>query len=162
MRVACVYALSDLNIETWAQACLRFSPQISIRNPNILFVEIGKCRSIYSEASFLARVQVLLRRFQINARIAIDSDLPRALARARFDCENVDALPVQALMDFGDPFGLDPKGRKSMEKMILALERLGIRTISDFKHIPASHLSSRFGKQALYSRQLLEDASHLP
>jgi hypothetical protein len=162
MRVACIFALSEVNIEGLAQACVRFSPQISVRHPNIIFIEIGKSRSLYSEDSFLARTKVLLKRFKINARISIDSDLPRALARARFDCAQVGSLPVKALLDFADPFGLDPKGQKSMEKMTLALKRLGIHSISQFQTIPANHLPSRFGRLAQYSRQLLTDASYLP
>ncbi len=170
MRVACILlskAIDHSSLLEFAEACLRFSPQIALREPNIVFIEISKCSSLYSENSFIARMQVLLRRFNIGGKIAISGDIPSSLALARYqvhcvDQLPVDQLPIESLDDFGDPFGSDPLGRKSILKMIESLKRLGIHTILKFKSIPISSIPSRFGGLGLYCRQRIEGAADIP
>jgi len=169
MKVACILlspqkALPiDFQIIPFAEACLRFSPQIAIREPNTVFIEIGKCSLLYSERSFLARVQVLLRRFGVDAKIAIAGDLPSSLALARYGVQGgLDALPLDALEYLSDPFGTDPLGRKSVVKMIEALKRLGIETLRQFKTISPSQIPSRFGGLGLYCRQQMEGTVCFP
>src|SRR4051794_6903880 len=108
MRVACVLFHHEVRLAEFAQACVRFSPQISLRNPNAIFIEIGKCRNLYSEQSFIARLHVLLRRFNYQAQIEIADDIPSALAFARYGVRTMDDLPLDSLSYFGDPFGTDP------------------------------------------------------
>lgn len=160
--MACILITNSEHLTRFAEACIRFSPQVALRQPDAVFIEIGKCRKLYSEDSFIARVKVLLRRFSIEGKIAISDDIPSALAIARFQCPSTDELPIEALTDFGDPFGTDETGRKSISKMIESLRRLGIETIGTLKTIPSSHIPSRFGSLGLYCRQRIEDASMLP
>lgn len=165
MKVACILLFEQIppsSLFELSESCLRFSPQIAVREPNVVLIEIGKCSSLYSEKSFIARVQVLLRRFGFNGKVAISMDIPSSLAMARYSVSSVDQLPVEALDDFGDPFGTDPVGRKSILKMIESLKRLGIQTVFQFKVIPSSSIPSRFGGMGLYCRQRLEDASRIP
>ena len=165
MRVACIL-LSEQKIHSrlleFAESCLRFSPQIALREPNVVFIEIGKCKALYSEASFIARARVILRRFSFEGRIAISDDIPSALALAKYDVQFIDQLPIEALDNFGDPFGTDPVGRKSIAKMIDSLKRLGIQTILKFKTVPPSAIPSRFGGIGLYCRQRIEESSNVP
>jgi hypothetical protein len=156
MRVACILFSHEVELAAFAQACIRFSPQIALRNPNIIFIEIGKCRSLYSELSFTARIQVLLRRFNSQAQIEIADDIPTSLAFAIYKVKNVDDLPLIAISEFVDPFFSDIEGRKSIGKMIDALMRLGIHRISQFKTLSAHEFPSRFGKLGLFCRQQVE------
>lgn len=162
MRVACILFNRDIELSEFAQACIRFSPQIALRCQNAIFIEIGKCSKLYSEQIFILRVQVLLRRFQYQARIEIANDIPTALALARYSAHSIDHLPIEALCDFGDPFGTDHNGRKWIEKMIDALKRLGIKSIAQFKTLPVKQFPSRFGSLGLFCRQQIENAIHLP
>jgi protein ImuB len=162
MRVATFYFTQELDLEAFAQACIRFSPQISVLKPNVIFIEIGKCLTLYSEQSFIARAGVLLRRFKTEARIRITSDIPSSLALARYDASSVSELPLESLTEFGDPFRSDEVGRKTIEKMTTALSRLGLKTVADFSKIAASQLPSRFGGISLFCRQRIEGAESLP
>ncbi len=165
MRVACLFfskPSSQSKLSDLAEACLRFSPQIAVRESEAIFIEIGKCQALYSERSFLFRAQVLSRRFGWDARVTISDDIPSALALARHAKASVDSLPVESLVDFADPFGVDPKGRASIGALVEAVQRLGIETLAEFKTIPSQSLPSRFGSLSLLCRQRLENASHLP
>ncbi len=165
MRVACVllsHQIEPARLLELAEAFLRFSPQIAIREPNIILIEIGKCKSLFSEISFSARSKVLLRKFEVEGKITISQDIPSSIALARYLVPAVDQLPIDALEDFGDPFGTDLNGRKSIAKMIESLKRLGIFTFSQFKTIPTSSIPSRFSGMGLYCRQRIEDASNIP
>ena len=169
MRVACLYfskPSSKSSLSQLAEACLRFSPQITMRESNAILIEIGKCQSLYSEKSFTLRAQSLARRFGWDAQVAISNDVPSSLALARYastsSSELLRSLPVDALLDFADPFRLDPAGRASVRGMIESLQRLGVETLGEFKKIPISNLPSRFGSLSLLCRQRMEDASNLP
>ncbi|MBC7420638.1 MAG: hypothetical protein H7328_07915 [Bdellovibrio sp.] len=128
-----------------AEVFLRFSPQISIRKDRAIFIEIGKCRNLYSEQSFLARAQIILKRQNQTARIGLGSDITDSLAFAKFDCLTLEELPLEAIFDFIDPFERDQALRKATGKLVDSFTDLGIKTLSDFKKIPASQLISRFG-----------------
>ncbi len=162
MRVACILFSHEVKLAEFAETCFRFSPQIALREPDALFIEIGKCKTLYSEDRFLARVQVLLRRFNYQAQIEIADTLPKSLTFARHpqkEClpRDFEELPLDALYDFGDPLRSDPIAQKSIRKMIEALERIGLKKIGDFRKLPTHQLPSRFGSLGLFCRQQMEE-----
>jgi len=165
MRVACLYFRGEVKLLEFAQACLRFSPQIAVREPDVVFVEIGKCLGLFSEASFVARARVLARRFESrpgSCTVTVHDDLPSALALARHAVspgQDVGALPLEALEEFADPYRKDPAGRKQISGMIESLRRLGLSSVGQFREIPQSQLPSRFGALALFCRQRLDGAA---
>ncbi len=167
MKVACLFfheSSSQSSLYSLAEACFRFSPQISVREPEAIFIEIGKCKSLYSDRSFVLRAQSLARRLGWVAKIALSHDIPSSLALARHSGASgstLNSLPIEALIDFADPFGVDPLGRKSVRVMIESLKSLGVETLSEFKQIPTASLPSRFGGLSLLCRQRLESASDL-
>lgn len=162
MKVACIFFQNSVPLAEFAEACLRFSPQIALREPNVIFIEIEKCQKLYTEQSFIVRLQVLLKRFQYLAVLKISYDIPSALALARYQAQHLEELPIQALCELGDPFGTDPVGRKSIEKMIEALKRLGIQTLKQFKTLPTEQFPSRFGSLGLFCRQQMDGLVHAP
>ena len=111
MRVACLWFQKtslSIPIARVAEHCLRFSPQICVRAEEAVFIEIGKCRKLFSEPGFLMRAQVVLRRLSLNASIAIGSDIAEALVLAKYGVSKMDLLPLEALLDLADPFAVDP------------------------------------------------------
>lgn len=67
---------------------MRFTPEITLRPGEAVFLEIGKCRSLYSEETFLKRMRVMLARYgdvyARDARVAIEDDATRALVQAKY------------------------------------------------------------------------------
>jgi hypothetical protein len=162
VKVACFWFAQKTDVEKVAELCLRFSPQICVKPPHAVFVEIGKCRRLYSEASFLARAEILLKRYQLQATIRVGEHLHDALLFAKHGVNELDGLPPSALLDLCDPFEKDPVGRKYVQRLIDALAELGIKNIENFRRIPSRELSSRFGPAGLLCRQRLDHQSLVP
>ena len=158
MRVACVFFKKEVSVAAFAEACLRFSPQMAVREPNILLIEIGKCLKLYSELNFRHRLRILLDRFGHPAQIALADDIPTAMALAKFPQESLETLPLECLFDFADPFGNDDVGKKSLYKMVESLSHLGLKTLNDFKALPVSQVPSRFGALGYFCRSRIAEA----
>lgn len=162
MRVACLWLKTKMPAGRIAEACLRFSPQICIRENEAVFIEIGKCHRLYSEPSFTARMQVVLRRLGIEATISIGDDIPKALLSAKYRTADTERLPLEALIDMADPFNKDLIGQKYIHKMIAAFTDLGIKSIAQFKQIPMAQLTSRFGAIGILCRERSLNAENIP
>jgi len=166
MRVACLWLQGNgaaaRATERVAEQCLRFSPQICIRGHEAVFVEVGKCAKIYSETSFRARMQVILRRLGIKASLAIGSDIPEALLMAKYNCAQIHHLGLEALLDLADPFARDPVARKCIERLIAAFADLGVCTIEQFIKIPLAEFSTRFGPIGILCRQRAKGEMTIP
>lgn len=162
MRVVCLWFKSKTATLRVAEACLRFSPQICMRDGEAVFIEIGKCHRLYSEDGFRARIQVVLRRLGLEASIAIADDIPQALLRAKYNRYDVESLPLTALIEVADPFNKDYIGQKYVNKMILAFTDLGIKTLGQFKKIPMADLTSRFGAIGILCRERALSAKNMP
>ncbi len=164
VRVACIVFKTPRDLSAFAEACLRFTPEITIRPEQAVFLEIGKSKSLYSETTFLMRIQVLLRRFGKewvqDARVAIENDAVSALISARYEVSNpmeaLASLDLTSLHDFADPFLLSLKNRPELDKMIKTLRQLSLHQVDQFLKIPASELPSRFGPWSLYVRSQVE------
>jgi hypothetical protein len=152
-RVCCVFFQTPAPVVKVAENCLRFSPQICVRHEHAVFIEIGKCRRLYSEASFLARLQVVLRRLELTALVAIGKDIPDSLVMAKFGSSQTGSLPLEALLDLADPFARDPVLQKYVLKLISSFRDLGVKTIEQFKKIPIRELSTRFGPVGILCHQ---------
>ena len=145
MRVACLWFDKPTNVSKFAELFLRFSPQICIRENQAIFVEIGKCRHLYSEASFLARANVLLKRNQLSARIGIGENITDSLTLTMFQKSRFEDLPLEAIIELADPFCRDLILRKSVSNLIISFQDLGIKNLGQFKKVPVNELISRFG-----------------
>jgi protein ImuB len=171
LRVTCLYfsANSRSEILRVAEACLRWTPQIAVSDEAV-FLEIGRCRGIYSEDALALRLKALARRFECSFQIAFAEDAPRALALAKLlrsesqvirNAENVE-LPVEALSDYANPFGADPEDSKLVRDMSQTLQKLGVDTLPMFLALPARSLPSRFGKLGLLLHQRIREAASIP
>ena len=162
MRVACIdFGKSEEKINAFAEACIRFSPQICLRSDETIFIEIGKCRTLYQEETFILRVRVLLKRFGLNAKVTIANNVVMSLVQARFGTLDFSKLPLSTLSFFSDPFSFSEHDRKLIEKMVESFRRLGVLTLDDFVSIAESELPSRYGTLGILCRQRLKDSSHI-
>ena len=164
MRVACIWLLENGPTEKLADLFLRYSPQICVRGERAIFIEIEKCRKLYSEETFLARARIILMRARQKAVIRIGRDLTDALTLAQHEKYDVNDLPLASLVDFVDPFMRDVVLQKSIHQLILTFRDLGIKTIGDFKKISAPQLVSRFGVvgRFCYNRVHFQDFINWP
>ena len=143
MKVACIWFEDEAPTERLADLFLRFSPQICLRKKRAIFVEIGKCEKLYSEQSFIMRSQVLLKKQK--ARIVVGHDITDSLALAKFNQTKIEGLPLEALLEFADPFERDEVLRKGVSNLIQSFHDLGVKNLGQFKKIPIAELISRYG-----------------
>lgn len=146
MRVVCILFRDEGKNENFAESCYRFTPDIALRGQEAIFLDIGKCQRLYSEALVVSRLKALLARFGRKATIALADDVPAALASAHSGGNSVrDQLPLAFLDDYLDPFAVDPETKKNTATICELLSALGIRTLGDFRRVPVRGLVSRFG-----------------
>lgn len=144
MRVVCVLLEKNEKLKSFAESCLRLTPQVALGS-RAVFLEISKCQSLYSEASLLKRLHVLLDRFRMKARVAVAEDIPTALAFCQYSIFQKEELPIEALQQYLTPFseGTD------LSDVIENFRRLGIFKIKDVLKISLRSVSPRFGKDVL-------------
>ena len=159
-RVACVWAtapMTETEIQSLAEACLRLSPQVALRGREAVFIEVGACRLLYSEVSIKQRLLALAHRLvRRGVRVAIERDAGLALARARVPFE-LERMPLSSLADFVDPFGVeaarDPEAARAQARLLgrqaALLTELGVRSVGEFLSLPPASLASRLGREAL-------------
>ena len=155
MKVVCLWLTNSQQTEKTAELCLRFSPQIAVRKDEAVFIEIGKCKNLYTPEGFAQNIKNLLNEMQIDARIAYGLDITDALVRAKYGTQDYLSLPLTALNEFCDPFNRDHVARKYLAKMIDTFAELGIKTLGEFQKISTAELTPRFGPVALLAKQRL-------
>jgi protein ImuB len=157
-RVVCLYLYNETRkelIESLAEACFRFTPQVAVRSQAVLteaaiFLEIGGCSRLYSEQLLKMKLTTLAKRFGLLSRIAIGDSAGEAFALVRnSNYFYLEDLPLEALADFLTPFGSDPDAEKRIVQTVQVLKTLGLKNAGEFATIPPRTLASRFGKEAV-------------
>ncbi len=170
MSVACLYApagLTPVRQQSLAEACLRLSSQVALRDGDAVFVELAGSHRLFGEARLLAGLRVLARRLVPGAPLSLGwgAQPGEALARACHDpaarAEGparlpLDALPLQSLQAYAAPFGEDDEVRCQVQALLAALAALGLRSLGDFMDLPAQGWGERFGPHAAALRERLE------
>lgn len=157
-RVICVFVRgANKSLQEFAEACFRFSPQVSVREGEAVFLEIGGSLHLFREETILARLSVLAQRFGIMPQLGVASDAPTALAMARFGFNKRELLPLASLLDYAMPFERDLEAEAKLKRMVETLQMLGLRSLEDFVRLPAKTITSRFGELGLeVSRRVYE------
>jgi hypothetical protein len=161
MRVACIYFNDPPQLQDFAESCLRFSPQICIRQNEAVFIEIGRCKSLFSEEQFFERVYALTKAFNLQANVTIRDCVIQALVSAKYGTDDYSKIPISALPLFSDPYGFT-KPDQEIEKMEEILKKVGIKVISEFSALSEAQLSTRFGKMGVFWKRQVDDPSNLP
>ena len=130
-----------------AEWCIRYTPVVAVDMPDGLIMDITGCTHLWGgEKPYLTDMLTRLRSFGYHVRGAIADTIGTAWGLARYSRDKLImesdtqeeallALPPAALRIEADTAGL--------------LEKLGLRQIKDFRHMPKSTLRRRFGPQLL-------------
>ncbi|MGZ6290346.1 MAG: hypothetical protein ACXWQO_19310, partial [Bdellovibrionota bacterium] len=155
MVVVCVLLKEDFTkLPTLAEACLAFSPQIALSHEAV-FVEVAGSLQLFSLEQCFIRLQEIVETFGLKATISSATDLPSALAFARYGISVRERLPLEALSDYLSPFAPSDFSPASL------LRKLGLNTLGDFLQIPLREIPSRFGKDGSHAYAKIFDAKRI-
>src|SRR4051812_33076461 len=108
MRVVCLLLKGNFERrESLAEACLSFSPQVALGSESV-FLEVEGSQHLFSPEECILRLREVLQMLDLSARIGVASSVPSALAFARYGVTSRDALPIEALADYLQPFAPVP------------------------------------------------------
>ncbi len=154
MRVVCLLLPGPARLNSLAEACLSFSPQVAVGR-DAVFLEIEGSRHFFSADECILRLREVLQVLEVSARIGVASTVPSALAFARYGATSRDALPIEALADYLQPFAPEPF------QGVELFRKLGVASIGDFMKIPRRELPARFGKPGLLAYERLLEAGRI-
>ena len=138
---------SALQLERIAEALLRFTPDV-VMGKNRIFLEMGRTKKLFRLDSFQKRVQVLAERESMNSAFwqwGIGKTIPESWVQCRFKNLKPNALPIDAIFDYIEPFSHTHLIRAQQDKVIL-FQALGLRTLQDLFQVPHDSLLVRFGE----------------
>ena len=151
MLVVCVLPKTDAHLAALAEACLAFGPQVALSHEAVFF-EVAASQRLFTLEQCLEKLQAILRDFELVARIGTATDLPSALAFARYGATERERLPVEALGDYLSPLAPADFPHAAV------LRRLGLRTIGEFLQVPPVEIPARFGKEGAQAYAKLLEA----
>ena len=157
MRVACVLFSASIDLQRFAEACLSLSPQIAM-GPNCNFIEIGRCQKLYSEQTLYGRIQVILKKFSHSARVRIAHNIPTSLALCTYATNDIQKLPIEALMLYIDPFSVNDSYLSTID----ILKKLGLTKLHQVQKVSKKALGIRFGRKMIEALNHLDDFVEIP
>jgi len=127
--------------------CIRFAPAVAIDEPNGLLLEVTGCAHLWGdEKDYLTDIYKRIRLFGYDIKIGIADTIGAAWAIARFGKGSPiveSGLQSKALLSL-------PATALRIEPAIAErLEKLGLRQVKDFIHLPRPSLRRRFGQVLL-------------
>jgi protein ImuB len=127
--------------------CIRFAPAVSVDEPNGLLLDVTGCAHLWgTEKEYLTDIYKRIRQFGYDISMAIADTIGAAWAMARFGKGSPIVESGQQLTAL---LGL-PAAALRMEPAIAErLEKLGLRQVKDFIHLPRPSLRRRFGEALL-------------
>lgn len=131
-------------------ACERYTPLCAAHLPATILLDITGAVHFYEDEQAIATdLRSRLQKQGLSSRIALGASPDSARALARFACNDIHALPVEALE-------LEPK-------VLIALRRAGLSTIGHLATRPRTPLATRFGKACTLklARLLEEEDPHI-
>lgn len=127
--------LSQKLLKGIGEWCIRFTPAVAVDMPDGLVLDISGCAHLWGgEDEYITEIHTRFKEFGYYIRSGIGDTIGAAWAKARFG---------------EDIFSLPPAALRIEAETIERLEKLGLRTISSFIHMPKPTLRRRFGKLLL-------------
>ena len=149
-----------------ADACLRFTPEISLGRKNTLFLDVTKSLSIYSPSNLRARILLISSKLNIPIKMGFSRHPCVSLAKIYFplfnESEHLFHLPIEALFCFLNPFSSDHADKKAVVLMIQRMKFLGLKTLEEVSLIPRKEFISRFGALGQQIFSFLKEESDPP
>jgi len=130
-----------------AEWCIRYTPSVAIDPPDGLIMDVTGCAHLWGgEDQYITAISKRFQHFGYDTRIAMADTVGCAWAIARFGT-------VAAVIETGHQLtallSLPPAALRLEAATIERLEKLGLRTISNFISIPRTALRRRFSQQLL-------------
>ncbi len=130
-----------------AEWLIRYTPIVAIDLPDVLLLDITGCAHLWGdEKSYLTEISKRLKTFGYNTSISIAGTAGTAWAVSRLGKEKAiiqNGCETEALLS------LPPSSLRLEGEVVLQLEKLGLRQISQFINMPRSALRRRFGPHLL-------------
>ena len=127
--------------------CIRFAPAVAIDEPNGLLLEVTGCAHLWGdEKDYLTDIYKRIRLFGYDIKIGIADTIGAAWAIARFG----KGSPIVESGQQSKALLSLPAAALRIEPVIAErLEKLGLRQVKDFIHLPRPSLRRRFGQVLL-------------
>ncbi|HEV7491562.1 MAG TPA: DNA polymerase Y family protein [Rhodanobacteraceae bacterium] len=134
-------------LEAIAAFAYRFSAEVSIGEPDTVFLEIGASLALFGGiAALQRRLSSEIAAFGFASTLAI---APTA-AGARVLAAHVDGLVIPSPLPFGHALGLVPISLCDLdEKITAALHGMGFRLLRDLFRLPRAELARRVGQDTI-------------
>ena len=129
-------------------------------NRHLVFLEIQKSREIYSAHEILQNIQKACWELKIPLKWAFGKSPAEAWAFLAYNTQLKEALPLEALQIYLDPFQKHPTPVQVSE-MIQAFYKLGYKNFSDLDKLPRAGVPSRFGAAGLWALQQADDLQEI-
>jgi protein ImuB len=139
--------LSNKLLTGVAEWCIRFTPAVSIDPPDGILLDITGCAHLWGgEKKYQLEINNRFKHFGYDVSIAIADTIGTAWAIARFGENNFIIAPgaqTTALLP------LPASSLRIANEITERLEKLGLRQVRNFIHMPRPSLRRRFGPQLL-------------
>ena len=147
-EVACIFFFKrDVKLHDFTEACLRFTPRVAVREGEAIFLDMRGCASLNNDINLSRKLAVLLKRFNLNARVVFSTDAPTAFAKAICQCSKED-FPIEAINAYISPFSVDEQESRKISTLLTFLSLLGLNKLNEIFNIDTGALVLRFGKIA--------------
>jgi protein ImuB len=135
--------LAERLLQRLAEWCIRFTPFVAVDPPNGLILDATGCSHLWGgDEKYLSVIHNRLQSHGYHLRISVADTIGAAWAVAHFDVTTAvveSGRQMQALQV------LPPASIRLDMEVIERLNKLGIRKVEDFMHMPRSALRRRFG-----------------
>jgi protein ImuB len=129
-----------------AEWCIRYTPLVTIDLPDGLFMDVSGCTHLWGgEKEYLLDIQKRLSAFGYAVRVALADTGGAAWALSHFG-DNLHVPADEQLMALAP---LPAAALRLETSIVERLEKLGLRTIGGFMHMPRTALFRRFGPSLL-------------
>lgn len=140
-------ALAGKLLAALGEWAIRYSPQVAMDAPDGLILEVSGCAHLWGgEQEYLKDIRDRLRQRGYDVRAGMADTIGAAWAVARFGKANTIIEPggqIEVLTS------LPPAALRLEDTLLQRMDKLGLRTIGSFIHMPRTALRRRFGQQLL-------------
>jgi protein ImuB len=158
-------AASTPQAQALAEACLRFSSQVALRQAHAgapaVFLEARRSGWLYAPESLAWRVQAAARRLGLPQpwQLGWGAHPAEAYAQARWGPalvalpdQSIRRLPLEALQAYASPFIEHGEAEQAVAGFVQVFRELGLSDLGAFLDLPLRSLETRFGAQAALLR----------
>jgi len=139
--------LAEKLLRSFANYCIRFSPSISIDAPDGIVIDASGCSHLWGgDERYVETIIKRINGFGYQVKAAMADTIGSAWAVSRFER---DKLVVENRQQEKALLHLPASALRLEEATVELLEKLGLKQVSSFIHMPRQALLRRFGNKLL-------------